>query len=83
MPVQFLTPSQRDHYGRYTGDPSPDILERAVYLSDADHELIAPKHGDHNRLGFALQLTTARFLGRFLDDPAAAPKPVIARLARP
>jgi TnpA family transposase len=77
MPVNFLTPSQRESFGRYSGNPSPESLERFFYLSDADHELIAPKHGEHNRLGFALQLTTVRFLGAFLDEPAKAPPVVI------
>jgi TnpA family transposase len=77
MPVVFLTPSQRDNFGRYVGDPSPETLERFFYLSDSDHELIGPKHGDHNRLGYALQLTTVRYLGTFLDEPTKAPQTVI------
>lgn len=82
MPVKFLTPPQRENFGRYSGNVSPETLERFFYLSDADHELIAPKHGEHNRLGFALQLTTVRFLGTFLDDPAQAPQAVIDNVGR-
>src|SRR5882724_567831 len=77
MPVNFLTPLQRENFGRYPGNLSPETLERFFYLSDADHEWIASKHGGHNRLGFALQLTTVRFLGTFLDEPAKAPQTVI------
>jgi hypothetical protein len=71
--VEFLTDAQAAAYGRFDGVPSQADLERFFLLDDADKALIADRRGDHSRLGFVLQATTARYLGLFLEDPLDVP----------
>jgi len=50
MPVSFLSSSQRESYGRYVGDPSPQELARYFHLDDANRAQIAEKRGQPSRL---------------------------------
>jgi len=81
VPVEFLSDEEAAAYGRFIGPPSREELERSFFLDDADRVLIARHRGDHNRLGFALQLTTVRSLGLFLVDPLDVPGVVLDYLA--
>jgi hypothetical protein len=82
VPVEFLTDDQAAAFGRFTGPPSRTELDRYFWLDDADWERIDKRRGDHNRLGFSLQMTTVRYLGCFLpEDPVAVPTPIVDFLA--
>ena len=81
MPTEFLTDAQELAYGLYSGPPSNQQLEGYFHLDDADLELVKVRRGAQNKLGFALQLTTARFLGTFRTEPTDVPPNVVAYVA--
>ncbi|MFJ1838114.1 DUF4158 domain-containing protein [Streptomyces sp. NPDC088175] len=70
MPVEFLTDEQAEAYGKFAEEPTHPELERFFFLDDIDRDLIALRRSAHHQLGFALQMCTVRYIGRFLpDDP--------------
>jgi Domain of unknown function (DUF4158) len=81
MPVEFLTDDEAAAYGRYTRPPSQADLDRVFFLDDDDLELVGRHRGEHMRAGFALQLTTVRWLGTFLEDPLDVPGEVLDFIA--
>ncbi len=80
MAVEFLSGEQVG-YGAFVGAPSRTELERYFFLDDADREAVQGKRRAHDRLGYAVQLTSVRYLGRFLPDPRQVPEEVAEYLA--
>ncbi len=81
MSVEFLTDEQAARYGAFSGPPSQAELERFFFLDDVDLGKAQVKRRAHNRLGFAVQLTSVRYLGRFMADPRQVPTEVVEYLA--
>ena len=80
MPTRHLSDEQRQRYASFAAAPSPDQLSRYFHLDGGDRQIIDGLRGDHNRLGFALMLGSARFLGAFPATDQDVPLPVTAFL---
>lgn len=81
MPVDFVTDVQQAGYGQYPETLSDQELAQYFYLDAAARQQIATCRGAANRLGYALQLTSVRYLGIFPDDVRAIPSQVLTYVA--
>jgi hypothetical protein len=80
LPTRHLSDEQRQRYASFAAAPSPEQLARYFHLDRSDREIIDGLRGDHNRLGFALMLGSARFLGVFPGADLEMPDSVTAFL---
>lgn len=76
-----MSDEQAARYGSFYRAPSRAELERYFFLDDSDLEKVQAKRRAHNRPGFAVQLTSVRYLGRFMPDPRQVPAKVAEYLA--
>ena len=77
-----LTEVQVRRYGQYPDQMSDEQLCRFFSPSSADQADINRMRSDWTRLGYAIQLGTVRFLGRFPEQPERTPDPVVRFVAR-
>jgi len=82
MPEHWLTEAETSRFTDYPAEISEIDLIPFFTLTDGDRKLITKLHHNPNRLGFALQLCTLRYLGFVPNDLQRAPAPVIKFLAR-
>jgi hypothetical protein len=75
MPLRFLSDAQREQLSRLPADLDVEALDRFFTLSDSDAAEVRRRHGDSNRLGWALQLCALRMLGFCPDDVTTAAQP--------
>jgi TnpA family transposase len=77
-----LSRQQRKAYGQYNGAPTPDQLTQFFFLDDQDLTDIRTRRTETNRLGYALQLCSLRFLGTAFGSVSQVPLNVVKFVAR-
>lgn len=75
----FLTSVERARLSSFPPEIPAGDLGRYFTLTPNDLVQVSNQRGDHNRLGFALQLCTLRYLG-FVPDNLLEPPPAVLRL---
>src|SRR6516165_5299003 len=82
VPTGFLSDAERERLDSFPAQVVPGDIETHFTLSRADRRQVPRTASPANRLGFALQLGTLRFLGFCPDDLSTAPEAVVAFVAR-
>ena len=81
MPVRFLTDADRERLSQFPPEIPLEDLHTYFALSAADLVQVQTQRGDHQQLGFALQLGTLRYLGFCPDDLTTAPAALVQYVA--
>ena len=81
MPVQFLTDADHQRLNSFPDEITHEELHSFFLLSPDELDTVMGLRGDHNRLGFALQLCCLRYLGFFPEDLSTIPAPVVEYVA--
>lgn len=81
MPVTFLTFAERERLSRFPKEVPSDDIFTFFTLSERDMAQVPATSADYNRLGFALQLCTMRYLGFCPDDIATVPPAIVSYVA--
>ena len=80
VPPAILTEAQREQFTRYP-ELDEQLLARHYLLVEADLRLVRARRRDVNRLGYAVQLTVLKHLGRGLRPNESPPASVVWFLA--
>jgi hypothetical protein len=72
---------QRRRFGRFTEDPDEGQLAGSFLLDQTARRRAMAARGARNRIGWAVQLGTIRYLGTFLDNPEEVPAVVTSYVA--
>lgn len=81
MPGQFFTKAERERLQSFPAEIAPEDVITFFTLSPDDQAKVQKRTGDHNLLGFALQLGTLRYLGFVPDNLTHVPKAVVDYVA--
>jgi TnpA family transposase len=81
MPVQLFTEAERARRNRFPDVIAYEDLVTFFTLSERDLGSIPRSRDPHNRLGYALQLCTLRFMGFGPDALSSAPPDAVAFVA--
>src|SRR2546427_13247166 len=81
MPVDFLSAAERDRWQRFPDVIPHEDLVAFFWLSQEEIREVHRQRESQNRLGYALQLCTLRYLGFVPEDLQTTPLEVVTFVA--